>query len=241
MIRSILYASVFYAMTAIYLVFGSFLLVGPRAWAMAALKFHGVTAMWLLRLIVGTRFELRGVENVPKAAALVASKHQSAWDTFGLVPLMRDPALVMKRELFWIPFYGWFSHKFGMIPVDREGGPSSLRKVLKDARGRAAAAREIVIFPEGTRRAPGDPPDYKSGVVLLYQGLGLPCVPVALNSGVFWPRRSWRRYPGTIVVEFLPPIPPGLKRAEFLARLEQAIEPATARLVAEADAARGVG
>ena len=96
----------------------------------------------------------------------------------------------MKRELFWIPFHGWFSHKFGMIPVDRDKGPAALRRMLREAKKRVADGREIIIFPEGTRRAPGAPPDYKTGVVLLYDALGVPCVPVALNSGLFWPRRS---------------------------------------------------
>ena len=139
----------------------------------------------------------------------MASKHQSAWETFALIPLFRDPALLMKRELFWIPFHGWFSHKFDMIPVDRDKGPAALRRMLREAKKRVAAGREIIIFPEGTRRAPGAPPDYKTGVALLYESLGVPCVPVALNSGLFWPRRSLTRRPGTIVVEIPRPDPAG--------------------------------
>jgi 1-acyl-sn-glycerol-3-phosphate acyltransferase len=142
----------------------------------------------------------------------------------------------MKRELFWIPFHGWFSHKFEMIPVDRDKGPAALRRMLREAKKRAADGREIIIFPEGTRRAPGAPPDYKTGIVLLYEALGLPCVPVALNSGAFWPRRSLTLKPGTIVVEFLDPIPPGLPKGEFMERLKGAIEGASARLLAEAKA-----
>ena len=141
----------------------------------------------------------------------------------------------MKRELFWIPFHGWFSKKFEMIPVDRDKGPAALRRMLREAKGRIADGREIIIFPEGTRRAPGAPPDYKTGVILLYDALGVPCVPVALNSGLFWPRRSLTRRPGTIVVEFLDPIPPGLPKAEFLKRLTEAIETASSRLLAEAE------
>ena len=133
-------------------------------------------------------------------------------------------------------FHGWFSHKFEMIPVDRDKGPAALRRMLREARKRVADGREIIIFPEGTRRAPGAPPNYKTGVVLLYEALGVPCVPVALNSGLFWPRRSLERRPGTIVVEFLDPIPPGLKKAEFLKRLTDAIETASTRLLAEATA-----
>ena len=153
---------------------------------------------------------MRGAEKLPQGACLVAAKHQSAWETFALIPLFRDPALLMKRELFWIPFHGWFSHKFEMIPVDRDKGPTALRRMLREAKKRVAEGREIIIFPEGTRRAPGAPPDYKTGVVLLYEALGIPCVPVALNSGaVLAAPQLHAPRPGTVVVEFLDPIPPG--------------------------------
>ncbi len=234
MVRSLLFNVLFYVTTALFLLLGSPLLFGPRRWAMAALAIHGRFELWLLETIVGTKLEVRGLEKLPPGACLVAAKHQSAWETFGLIPLFRDPALLMKRELFWIPFHGWFSRKFEMIPVDRDRGPSALRRMVREAKKRAAQGREIIIFPEGTRRAPGAPPDYKTGVVLLYETLRIPCVPLALNSGAFWPRRSLTRKPGTIVVEFLDPIPPGLPKAEFLERLIGAIEPASARLLAEA-------
>jgi 1-acyl-sn-glycerol-3-phosphate acyltransferase len=233
MARSLLFNVLFYVTIALFLVLGSPLLFGPRRWAMAALAIHGRFELWLLRTIVGTKLEVRGLEKLPAGACLVAAKHQSAWETFGLIPLFRDPALLMKRELFWIPLHGWFSHKFEMIPVDRDRGPSALRRMVREAKKRAAQGREIIIFPEGTRRAPGAPADYKTGVVLLYEALGMPCVPLALNSGAFWPRRSLVRRPGTVVVEFLDPIPPGLPKAEFLERLIGAIEPASARLLAE--------
>ena len=121
-----------------------------------------------------------------------------------------------------------------MIPVDRDKGPAALRRMVREAKLRVAQGREIIIFPEGTRRAPGAPPDYKTGVVLLYETLQIPCVPLALNSGAFWPRRSLSLRPGTIVVEFLDPIPPGLPKAEFLDRLSRSIETASARLLVEA-------
>ncbi len=236
MARSLIFNLLFYVTTALFVVLGSPLLFGPRRWAMAALAIHGRFELWLLKVIAGMRLEVRGAEKLPKGACLVASKHQSAWETFGLIPLFRDPALLMKRELFWIPFHGWFSHKFEMIPVDRDKGPAALRRMLREAQKRVADGREIVIFPEGTRRPVGAPPDYKTGVVLLYEALGVPCVPLALNSGVFWPRRSLIRRPGTIVVEFLDPIPPGLPKGEFLRRLIDSIETASARLLAEANA-----
>ncbi|HET7447381.1 MAG TPA: lysophospholipid acyltransferase family protein [Methyloceanibacter sp.] len=234
MARSLLFNFLFYVTTTLFVVIGSPLLFASRRWAMAALAVHGRFELWLLKVLVGTRLEVRGREKLPNGPCLVASKHQSAWETFALIPLFRDPALLMKRELFWIPFHGWFSKKFEMIPVDRDKGPAALRAMLRETKKRVAQGREIIIFPEGTRRPPGAPPDYKTGVVLLYEVLGIPCVPVALNSGLFWPRRSLLRRPGTIVVEFLDPIPPGLPKSEFLSRLIESIETASNRLLAEA-------
>lgn len=237
MIRALLFTFVFYVNTALFLILGSPLLLGPRAWAMAGLKAHARASLFWQRLIVGTRMEVRGLENLPKGACLVAAKHQSAWDTFALIPLFDDPAIVMKAELGLIPLYGWFSHKFRHVLVRRDKGPAALRQLIRDAKDRAAKGRQIVIFPEGTRRAPGAPPDYKPGVVALYEGLQLPCVPVALNSGLFWPRRSLERRPGIIIVEFLPPIAAGVNRKQFKGLLEENIEAATERLIAEALAA----
>ena len=236
MVRSTVFGLLFYSTTVLFLVFGSPFFFAPRSWAMAALKVHARTELWLLKHIVGLDLEVRGLEKLPAGPCLVASKHQSAWETFALIPLFRDPALLMKRELFWIPLHGWFSYKFQMIPVDRDAGPTALRRMLHAAQKRIDDGREIIIFPEGTRRPPGAPPAYKTGIVLLYNSLKVPCVPVALNSGYFWPRRSWRRKPGTVVVEFLDPIPPGLPKAEFLKRLQDAIEGASTRLLEEAKA-----
>jgi 1-acyl-sn-glycerol-3-phosphate acyltransferase len=239
---SLLFNFLFYLTTTLYVVLGSPLLFAPRRWAMAALANHARFELWLLKTIVGTKLEVRGKEHLPDGPCLVAAKHQSAWETFALIPLFRDPVYLMKRELFWIPFHGWFSRKFEMIPVDRDKGPTALRRMLREAKMRIADGREIIIFPEGTRRAPGAPPDYKTGIVLLYEALGVPCVPLALNSGVFWPRRSLERGPGTIVVEFLEPIPPGLPKDQFINRLIASIETASARLLAEAKAEqRAVG
>jgi 1-acyl-sn-glycerol-3-phosphate acyltransferase len=236
MARSLLFNFLFYLTTTLYVVLGSPLLFAPRRWAMAALANHARFELWLLKTIAGTKLDVRGREKLPDGPCIVAAKHQSAWETFALIPLFRDPAYLMKRELFWIPFHGWFSYKFAMIPVDRDKGPAALRRMLREAKKRIADGREIIIFPEGTRRAPGAPPDYKTGIVLLYEALGVPCVPLALNSGVFWPRRSLERRPGTIVVEFLDPIPPGLPKHEFIKRLVDAVEIASARLLAEARA-----
>jgi 1-acyl-sn-glycerol-3-phosphate acyltransferase len=234
MLRSLLFVPVFYVNTALFVVLGSFLLFGPRRYAMMGLKAHAIVSLWFLEAIVGTRMEVRGRDKLPKPPYLVAAKHQSAWDTFALIPIFSDPALVMKSELTLIPFYGWFSRKFEHVFVERDRGPAALRKLIRDAKARADAGREIVIFPEGTRRAPGAEPDYKPGTVALYEGLGLPCVPMALNSGLYWPRRELMRYPGTIIVEILDPIPAGLPREEFREELKRRIEAASSRLIVEA-------
>ncbi len=237
MLRSVVFAAAFYSNTALFLVLGSPLLLAPRKWAMVAMRLHAKTSLWLLRRIVGTNVEVRGLERLPPGPVLVAAKHQSAWDTFALVPLFRDPTLVMKAELMSIPLYGWFARKFGMIPIRREAGPSALREMLRQARARVAEGRQVLVFPEGTRRAPGAPADYKPGILLLYDGLNVPCVPLALNSGLFWPRRRLMRYPGTIVIEILEAIPPGWRRSDFKAELVLRIETAAARLIDEAGGA----
>ena len=238
MVRSLVFGFLFYVTAALFVTLGLPLLFTPRKWSMAAFKVYARTELWLLKHIAGLDCEVRGLEKLPAPPYLAAAKHQSAWETFALIPLFRDPTLLMKRELFWIPVHGWFSRKFQMIPVDRDKGPAALRNMLRHAKDRAAQEREILIFPEGTRRPPGAPPAYKTGIVLIYKALDLPCVPIALNSGMFWPRRSWYRKPGTVIVEILDPIPPGLPKAEFMSRLQTAIETATDRLMAEATANR---
>jgi len=182
MLRSLLFTLVFYVNTVVFLVFGSPLLFGPRSWAMAGLEAHARTSLWWLEAIVGTRLEVRGRERLPAGPILVAAKHQSAWDAFALIPLFDDPALMLKAELLAIPFYGWFCRKFAHIAVKRQAGPAALRRMVHDAKTQAERGRQILIFPEGTRRTPGAPPDYKPGVLTLYESLALPCVPVALST-----------------------------------------------------------
>jgi 1-acyl-sn-glycerol-3-phosphate acyltransferase len=231
--RSLAFNAVFYVVLAAFMLGGAFFFLTPRRWSMLGLKAWAATSVWLLRVLCGTRFEVRGAGKLPEGAFLAAGKHQSAFDIFALLPLFADPAMVMKRELMWIPLFGWYAMKFRMIGVDRDAGAGALRRLVADARAAVAEGRQVVIFPEGTRTAPDAPPAYKPGASALYMGLGVPCVPFALNSGLFWPRRKLIRLPGTIVVEFLDPLPPGMKRKPFEAALQTAIEPATARLVAE--------
>jgi 1-acyl-sn-glycerol-3-phosphate acyltransferase len=231
--RSLAFNVVFYVNLALFLVLGSEFFLAPRKWAVRALQAWASTSVWLLRMICGTRMEVRGVENIPAGAALVAGKHQSFWETFAILPLLDDPAMVLKKELTYIPFFGWFIFKFKMIAVERSAGSAALKNLMRRAEEEIGRDRQVVIMPEGTRRAPDDPPDYKPGAAALYGVLNVPCVPFALNSGLYWPRRKFLRLPGTIVLEFLPAIPAGLPRKAFQARLQEAIETATTRLVAE--------
>lgn len=235
-IRSALFNVVFYVNLALFLVLGSGFYFTPRKWSIRALQVWARSSLFWLRVIAGIRMEVRGVENIPQGACLVAGKHQSFWETFAILPLLDDPAMVLKKELTYIPFFGWFIYKFRMIPVERSAGTQALRGLMEAAEKAVEMGRQVVIMPEGTRRAPDDPPDYKPGAAALYGRLDVPCVPFGLNSGVFWPRRQFLRRPGTIVISFLPAIPPGLSRKAFQLRLETEIENETARLVAGARA-----
>ncbi len=233
--RSIVFNLLFYLNLFVQSVAVLPTLLLPRRAIIRVTQFWAWTNLWLLRTICGITVEWRGLEKIPAGGLLVASKHQSMWETFALLPQFHDPAFILKRELMWLPFFGWYSWKAGMIPVDRGRGSQALAAMTICAREALGQNRQIVIFPEGTRRAPGAEPRYKYGVVHLYAETGAACLPVALNSGLFWPRRSFRRYPGTILVEILDPVAPGLDKQAFSERLQQSIESATARLLAEGE------
>jgi 1-acyl-sn-glycerol-3-phosphate acyltransferase len=230
--RSIVFNVVFYLVLFVYLIAAMPTLLMPRHALLAMVKNWSRVNLWLLKVICDIDCEFRGLENLPAGTALIASKHQSMWETFALITVLRDPAFILKRELLWIPFFGWCAAKAEMIPVDRGRRTQALASMTERAKKETARGREIIIFPEGTRRAPGAEPKYKFGVAFLYTELGIPCVPVALNSGLFWPRRSFMRYPGVVRVDFLEPIEPGLDRQTFYDRLQEAIEARTAELVA---------
>lgn len=232
-VRSALFNVIFYVNLTLFLLLGSVFFITPRKWSIRALQTWARTSLFLLKYIAGTGIEVRGLENIPRGACIVAGKHQSFWETFAILPFVDDPAMVLKRELTWIPVFGWFIYKFRMIPVERSAGTEALRSLLDRAETEIAAGRQVVIMPEGTRRAPDDPPAYKSGAAALYTRLHVPCVPFALNSGLFWPRRRFLRYPGTIVISFLEAIPAGLGRKAFQVRLQHAVETETGVLVAE--------
>jgi 1-acyl-sn-glycerol-3-phosphate acyltransferase len=231
--RSLIYNVVFYLNTAFWCFVGLPTYAMPRWGIIWIAKTWARTSAWLLTLICNVKVEYRGVENIPEGPLLVASKHQSAWETFALMPFFDQPLFILKRELTRIPFFGWYLVKAQMIGLDRQSGGRALLQMMKRARDQVQRGRQLIIFPEGTRRPVGAPPDYKVGVSQIYVGCGVTCLPVALNSGLFWPRRTFLRYPGTLVVEFLKPIPAGLSRDEFTAQVSSVIEEASNRLIRE--------
>ena len=234
MFRSIIFNILFYINLALFLVLGFEFFFLPRKWAIRALQTWARSSIWLLRVICNTKMVVRGAQHIPKGPAIVAGKHQSFWETFAILPLLDDPCFVLKKELTYIPFFGWFCLKFKMIAVDRNAGTQALRDLTARAKEEVARPRQIVIMPEGTRRGPDEPPDYKPGVAAVYGQLAVPCVPFGLNAGLFWPRRKFMRLPGTIIIEFCEPIPAGLPRKEFQHLLQNAIENSSSGLVREA-------
>jgi 1-acyl-sn-glycerol-3-phosphate acyltransferase len=234
-LRSILFNMLFYLNLAVLLLAAIPTLAMPRWAPLAMAKVWGRTTLWLLRVVCRIEVEWRGLDKIPPGGLLIAAKHQSTWETFALVTMLPDPTFVIKRELTWVPFWGWYARHAAMIPVDRGAGKAAIDAMTGHALKALADGRQIVIFPEGTRRAAGAPPRYKTGVAYLYAVCNVPCVPIALNSGLFWPRRRFLRFPGTVRVEVLDPIPPGHDRDLFLAELERDLEAATSRLLAEGE------
>jgi 1-acyl-sn-glycerol-3-phosphate acyltransferase len=208
-------------------IFGLPLLVGPRQWV-CRLRDGWVTfIIFSLKTIVGLDFRVEGLVNLPRGRFVVASKHQSAWETLALHLIFSDPSIVLKRELLDLPILGRFIEKVGMVPIDRSGRASALKSMLRAARKWADSGRPIIIFPQGTRVAPGEKKTYHSGVFAVYKALKVPLVPVALNSGTFWPRKAFVKRPGIITVKILDSIRPGLDRKEFMETLEDVIESET--------------
>jgi 1-acyl-sn-glycerol-3-phosphate acyltransferase len=232
-IRSIIYQFFFHLWTSIVGICGlpALFMPKPVVWAISPL--WSAVSFSILRIFTGLGYRLEGTENVTDGPVIYASKHQSAWDTMIYPHILSNPIVVLKKELLSVPFYGWYLRKYGSISIDRKGGAKALRAMVQDARDAIESGRPIVVFPEGTRTGPGEHVKYQSGVAALYRELGVPVVPVALNSGLYWRRRSYIRRPGTIVLRFLPAIPPGLDRRAFMARLESDIEAAQTELVGD--------
>lgn len=226
-IRSALFMIWFLVITAVMaIVFLPLLAVPRKATVWMARRWARVT-LWGLEIFAGVGE--RRIGAAPKGGVLVASKHMSMWDTLALYLALEDPAIVLKRELLRIPFYGWYVNKAAAIPIDRGAGADALRRMVHAAEKVLAEGRPILIFPEGTRKKPGAAPDYKPGVAGLYNQLDVACVPVALDSGRCW--QGFWKYPGTITLAFLPAIPAGLKRREFMSLLETRIETSTNKLL----------
>ena len=230
-LRSLVYNVLFYLMLGFWIIVAIPTFVMPRSSIMSIARAWARSSIWLLRVVCNVKVEYRGLEKIPNGPLLVASKHQSMWETFALLQFFDQPLYILKRELTLIPFFGWYLIKAGMIAVDRRAGGRALLKMVRQASEEVRRGRQLIIFPEGTRRPVGAPPQYKPGVAQLYASCRENCLPVALNSGLFWPRRTFMRYPGTLVIEFLDLLPPGLPRDEFLVRVSTLIEDATQRLV----------
>ena len=235
-IRSLAFNIAFYVSLIFQMIFWTpYYFLAPRHRAWFVPKFWAATSLWLQEKIAGTKSEITGLQNLPAGSYILAPKHQSFWDTIAFLPHIPDALYILKRELTWIPFFGWYIMKMRMIPVDRGSRSKALKAVIAATRAELQRnPRQLIIYPEGTRRAPGDEPAYKWGIVELYAQLGLPVVPVAHVAGLYWPRRKFLRYPGTIKARFLPPIPPGLEKQEFMQRLIAETEGACDQFLIEA-------
>ncbi|MCB8837238.1 1-acyl-sn-glycerol-3-phosphate acyltransferase [Aurantimonas sp. VKM B-3413] len=235
LLRSLAFNLAFYLnLTLQLIVFAPvfFFVSEERAWRIV--KNWARSSLWLLRHLAGVSSEVVGRQNIPAGPVIVASKHQSYWDVFALLPELEKPTFILKKELMRVPIFGAFASRMKMIPIDRARRGGVIASMIEGAHAAVAEGRQIVIFPEGTRTLPGDEVEYRQGVYRLYEALGLPVVPVALNSGVFWPRRSFLRHPGTIRAAILDPIAPGLARQAFLGRLRGGIETSSTDLLREA-------
>ncbi|MFI3241004.1 MAG: lysophospholipid acyltransferase family protein [Alphaproteobacteria bacterium] len=231
-IRSFIANVVFYLL----LLFGVFLSVvfswwTPKSWTVK--MWNNILLplnAFLLKYTAGIEIELRGVENILETPALYASKHQSAFETYFLTSVVKKGLFVMKKELTYIPLFGWAFYFYGMIAVNRQGASKAMKQMLKDGKERLKDGRSIIIFPEGTRLKPNAPPQYKSGVSFMYQNLNVPVVPIACNTGYFWGKSSFLRKKGKMIFEFLPAIEPNQYKKEFLSELENRIETACKKL-----------
>ena len=233
-LRSLAFNIFFFGGLTIFLLMMLFVLPLPDRYMVVCVRRWSRILCGALKILAGVDQEVRGLENIPDRPVIFASKHQSIWETIALVWIFPEQTYVLKKELLAIPLWGGCAKACGHISVDREGGASALKGLVRESRAALEKGRHLIIFPEGTRSAPGETGAYHPGIAALYSQLSAPVVPVALNSGLYWGRRRFLKNPGTIVVEFLPPMPEGLDRRTFMAELERRIETASARLIAEA-------
>lgn len=232
-IRSLIFMLWLYGSMAFFGILCSPLLLLPIPAAMAVIRWWAGTVLFGARWIVGVKVEFRGLEHRPDGPALIAGKHLSMLDTIAPFVVLKQPAYVLKQSLIYLPFLGWFALKTKMVAIRREDAAKALKAMVTACRARLDEGRQILIFPEGTRSDVGDDPSYKPGVAALYRDLDVPCHLLATNSGQFWPGHGIDRKPGTVVFEFLPPLPAGLKRADLMAQMKERLETASNALVAE--------
>ncbi|MHB1103050.1 MAG: lysophospholipid acyltransferase family protein [Devosia sp.] len=232
-IRSLLFYVLYVGQTVMLaIIVGTDAIIRGRTgfgWAVA--KYWGNSNLFFLRWVVGIRTDAQGTENIPDGPCILAAKHMSDWDIFAILPHTRRPAFIAKKELMDIPFFGWAARSFDTIRIDRSLGGDAIPMMMADARAALDRGCRIIIFPEGTRKAPLIPHDYRYGIVRMYEALNVPVVPVALNSGLYWGRHSLILWPGTARARFLPPILPGLSAEEFHRELTTRIEDETNRLI----------
>lgn len=234
-LRSILFQFAFYLSNTVQMIFWTpVYFVIPRWLGWRIVRAWSLSHLWLHHWIIGTRFSFRGLENIPTDRPfIVASKHQSSWETYSVLLFLDDPSFILKRELIYVPLFGWYMAKMNVVPVNRGKRSEALRAMAHQAQIQYTQGRKIIIYPEGTRTEPGAEPKYKFGITHLYRELDAVILPVAVNSGLFWPRKSFRLYPGTIIMEFLPVIEPGMDKEAFASELEERIETATNALLEE--------
>lgn len=235
-LRSLIFNAFLYAFTALSSVIAMSIAIARPSRLPGFARWWSLTWLAAYRGICGVSYTVKGREHLPEGGCVVAMKHQSTWDTFAMFAVFRQPVFVFKSELARIPFFGWTLLRLGCIPVTRGSGKSALDSMIEGTRIACSRGKQVVIFPEGTRGTVGNAGIYKSGVSHLYQALELACVPVALNSGLLWPRRRFLRPPGLITLEILAPIPAGLERKSMQQRLEHDIETASLRLAGRAGA-----
>lgn len=231
-LRSLIFVVVIYLWMAVLgILFTPYAIFSKRG-ALRACKLYARSVIWLARWMIGLRGEVRGP--VPTGEVMIAAKHQSFFDIILIFDAVPHPKFIMKRELLWTPFIGLYAKRLGCIPVNRGRRGAAIARMVRDVATEFSEPGQLVIYPQGTRVAPDAYRPYKVGTAVLYQGLGYPCVPAATNVGLFWPRTGILRKPGLGVVEFLDPMPVGIGRDRFMARLEELVETRSRALMAEA-------
>jgi 1-acyl-sn-glycerol-3-phosphate acyltransferase len=237
-LRSFLFQLLFYLTFIVQMIiFSPIYFLLPRKAAYRIPKNWAAINLWLADKVAGIHYTIEGLENLPKGGFVISAKHQSFWDTFALIPSLSDPVYILKRELLWIPLFGWYVAKQRMIPIDRAAKGRAIPKMITRAKEEMAAGRELIIYPEGTRKVPGDAPDYKYGIARLYTDLNVPVVPVVQHAGLFWPRHGFLRRSGHVVIRILKPIEPGMPATQFFRHLVEVTERESDRLLVETVAA----